>query len=650
MAEDGKPKSKKENELLRGVDPVIEKKVDKMMNPETAPLIPDEKLPDFDKTAGKQTPNPAKSELPEVNKTLSIQEAVEKYQTKVSTSDPETDKAVDDILAEESDRMLAIEDAKAELLAEGTAEIDKGFLSRLKSGFSKFWHNPKARLGVFAVIFLAIAAVAVIPTSRYFALNTFGVRASTSLKVVDEKTSQPLKNVEVSIDGKSAKTDKQGKVKLEKIKLGNQQLSVKKPAFAEVNQEVIIGWGSNPRGDVRLAPVGSRYLFVVKDFVSDKPAKAEASSGEASATTNENGEIALVMPDQEEQIVQIQITGDSYRTETVELEVGDKSLHEIKMVPAKKQAFVSKRSGKYDLYKIDVDGKNEEKVLTGTGNESEDRLAILPHSKKDIVAYVSPRGEQRTQNGFIMGTLMLINLSDNQAVSIDNSERIQLVNFIGNKLVYVKIAEGESAESSTRHRLIAYDIETEQEKELANANYFNDVTSVENNIFYAPSAFQSGDIGLFRINADGNNKTTIYSEEAWNLFRVAYDRIDVSVGQQWYEYNTVTTQFNSLAGPPATMKSRVYADSPDAEKSAWVDERDGKGVLVIYDIDSKEEKVLHTQSGLRNPIAWLDNDHLVYRVSTSSETADYVISLSGGEPKKIKDVTNTAGLDRWYYY
>ena len=64
----------------------------------------------------------------------------------------------------------------------------------------------------------------------------------------------------------------------------------------------------------------------------------------------------------------------------------------------------------------------------------------------------------------------------------------------------------------------------------------------------------------------------------------------------------------------------------------------------------KKDQNLLTESGVRNPIYWLDDDHLVYRISDSDETADYVLSLSGGLPKKIKDVTNTVGVDRWYYF
>lgn len=669
MADTDKPKNNEDEKLLRGTDPKVEAKVDEMMTygeksktsrdikpassgSASAPLLPGEKLPDFNKQPVWSHPRSVASTKDKPDESGNQVADKESKPPNKQIEDPATDKAVDEIAAEESDRMLAIEDAKAQLLAEGSAEIDRGIFNRIKSAIKRFWSNPKARFAVLSILVIAIATVAVVPPSRYFALNTLGVRSSTSLRVLDENTSQPLKNVEVSIDGKTSRTDKDGKAKIEKIKLGNQQLAIKKPAFADINQKVVIGWGSNPRGDLKLTAVGSRYTFKVVDFVSDKPAKAvEATSGDASATVNENGEIVLVVADQDEANVDISIVGDNYRTEKINLDVGNKDVHQVKMVPSRKQAFVSKRSGKYDLYKIDVDGKNEEKVLAGTGTESEDKTVILPNSKSNTIAYVSARADQRNIDGFALSSLMIINLDDNNISKIDSSERIQPVDFIGNKLIYVKIAEGASAADSTRHRLISYDIETEEKKELASTNYFNDILSAKGSIYFTPAAYQvNGSVGLFKTNADGSSKSTIFGEEAWNLFRVSYDKINVAVNQTWYEYDISSNQFNKLEVAPALLKSRVYNDSPDAKNSAWVDDRDGKGVLIIYDTSTKEEKVLQTQSGLKNPIRWLDADHLVYRVSTSSETADYVISLSGGEPKKIKDVTNTAGLDRWYYY
>ena len=67
-------------------------------------------------------------------------------------------------------------------------------------------------------------------------------------------------------------------------------------------------------------------------------------------------------------------------------------------------------------------------------------------------------------------------------------------------------------------------------------------------------------------------------------------------------------------------------------------------------ISEKEDKVIKTQSGLTYPILWLSDKVAIYRISTDQESADYAISLDGGEAKKIRDVTKTSGIDRWYYY
>ena len=81
-----------------------------------------------------------------------------------------------------------------------------------------------------------------------------------------------------------------------------------------------------------------------------------------------------------------------------------------------------------------------------------------------------------------------------------------------------------------------------------------------------------------------------------------------------------------------------------------MDQRDGKGVLLDYDVTNKTEKTLKTASGLNTPIRWVSSNTLVYRVHTNQETADYVLNIDGGEARKIKDVYNSSGIDQWYYY
>lgn len=664
------------------IDPSLESKVDAMMNsdlpeppiPEKpaltpsrkdavsvgAPLLPTEKLRKikiFQEEPAKKDIPAAASENPK-GETLVKADETEAPDTEpadeLELDDPATGKIVDAIVAEEADELLAAEDERAgkDPQAPKLLAAQSRPKSKLKV-FFKAWFGNKLyrRLTILAVV-VALATAATVPTSRYFLLNTAGVRASSSMVVLDQATKQPLKNVEVSLGGQTAKTDKEGKVQLDRIKLGSQQLSIKKVAYGELNKDLNIGWGSNPLGEMSLTPIGSRYTFSLSDFLAGNPiAKAEAASGEASAVTNAKGEAVLSIPHTDDPEIEITITAENYRTEVFKIPNTTKASQQIKLVPARKMVFVSKRSGIYDVYKIDVDGKNEQKILPGTGSEQPDNMTIVSHPTKELVAFVSSRGNVRNKDGFLLSTLNIINLSDDSTTKIRQSERIQIIDWIGDRLVYVAVAEGVSAASPQRHRLLTYDLKEEQGRELASTNYFNDVMVARGAIYYSPAIYKiNGAVGLFRINADGSGKKTISDKEAWNLFRTSFDRISVSVGQDWYDYNIPDGKYSKAAGAPPALISRLYIDSPDDSRSAWVEDRDGKGTLLIYDHKSKEDKVIHAQSGLKNPVRWLDNDHLVYRVTGGEETADYVLSLKGGSPQKIIDVTNTAGTDRWYYY
>ncbi len=617
----------------------------------SAPLLPNDKLPDLDKKA--ETPPPTPVPVPpqqpvEPVQPTSVTPLATELTDDLGLEDPNTSQAVDDIVASESDELLAVHDTPSQ------PTPPAAIVPKKKKGLLKRWWQSKiARNFTLLLLLGGIIAAGVVPTSRYFILNTFGVRSAASMTVLDEATKQPLKNVLLTIDNQSAKTDEEGNVRLENLKLGSSELTISKPAFAEIRKKHVFGWGSNPLGEFYLKAVGSQHKFTLVDFLSKQPiSKATATSGEATARSNEKGEITLTVPQSENEKVEVQIKADGYRSEnqTVTVSADPKTVN-IEMVPARKHAFITKRSGTYDVYKADVDGRNEEKVLSGTGSERTDSMALSIHPSKPLAALISTRDYNRTINGSPVSTLTLINLSDNSTKTVAQSERLQMVDWVGDRLVYVKIGEGEKADSTTRHRLMSYDVESGDNKELASSNYFNAVVAAKNVVYYTPASFNvNGAVGLFKIGANGENKKTIHDKEVWSLFRTAYDTISASIGQDWFEVNLSNDAVTVSSAAPATQKSRIYVERPGSSQSLWVDDRDGKGVLLDYDTQAKSEKVLQQKSGLKYPVYWLDATHVIYRVSSAQETADYIFSIEGGEPRKIRDVTDTAGVDRWYYY
>ena len=564
------------------------------------------------------------------------------------TEDKSLDAAVNEIVAQESDEVLEHEDK----------EIEKAFddkkpslASRIKSFFATWWHNKKARWITLIGLFLALIAAGAIPTSRYFILNTAGVRSSASIKVIDDSTLQPLRNVKVTINGQSGLTDADGVAKVYDIKLGRTKMLINKRAFADSEKTITIGWGSNPLSQEQLKPVGAQYSFEVTDFVSGKPIeKVEAVKGDASAFSDADGKIKLTL-DMPEDEFEVQLVKDEHRTETLKINADDKTVQKVQMVPAKKHVYISKRSGKYDVYAAYADGKDEQLVLEGTGSERDD-ITLAPHPTRDIVALVSTRNNKRNKDGFLLSELTIIDLNDTKkVVNVAESERVQIIGWANQRLVYVQIAEGTSAANPERHRLKTYNLDEGTDAELASSNYFNDVMIAKDIILFAPSsAYAKTPTALYRINPDGSDKQIVHAEEVWSLFRTGHDKVTFTTGKDWYDFNIDDRFEQKLSGQPSTLKSRIYVDNPDKSLSLWVDQRDGKGTLLATTIENGEDKVLIERSGLKLPVYWLNNSTVVFRVSTDQETAHYVLSVDGGEARKMTDVTDTSGIDRWYYY
>jgi hypothetical protein len=569
-------------------------------------------------------------------------------------NDPETEKAIDDIVAAESDAVLAADDLERDLEAASDEEEDRG---RFPKWLVILWTNPRLRWALITVGIAGLLLIGILPQSRYFILNTVGVRSSLSLRVVDGGTLQPLKNVTVRAGGASAQTDSEGNTKLEHVRLGSTILQIEKRAFSPIDSDITVGWGSNPLGEFRVSAVGTQYTFFIKDFLSNKPIeKAEASSGDGNATSDQDGKIVLTLDtaehDDSDQI-SIEISAGSYRNETVEINVNNKEEQSIDMVPGRKHVLVSKRSGKYDVYTAYVDGKDEQKIVEGTGLERDD-ITLVPHQKDGIAALVSTRERVMDANGYLLSTLYVVNTQDGELVKIDQSEQIKVIGWADDgHLVYVKIAAGASGTDPKRHRLMSFNQKNYADiKELASSNSFNDVLMAGGRVYYAPSnIFQESSVtALYVVNPDGTNPKTILDKEVFTIVRSNFNTIDLSVGQAWYSYNIGSTESAKLGTAPASLASRVYTDNPANDFSLWVDNRDGKGTLINYDEHTKTDTTLTSHSGLKLPVYWLNDKYVIYRVSDSKETADYVINTEGGEARKITDVTNTTGLGRWFYY
>lgn len=557
--------------------------------------------------------------------------------------DPKTDEAVDEITRAESDKALAAEDAERVKAFDNKKPSLK---QKIKNFFAAWWANKWARWGTIVSIVLLLVGMVLWPTTRYFILNTAGVRSSASVKIADQSTGMPLKNVSVKLGDLQTKTNGDGVAAFKQIKLGSQTFVVERVAFAPIHKKVTIGWGSNPLPSVNLKAVGAQYVFNLADYLSGKPIEnAEVTSGEASAFADKKGKVVLTLDNPESETIEVAVRSKEYRVEKLSFAASTKSPFDMRMVPDQPIVYVSKQSGKYDVYKVDVDGKNKQLLLAGSGSERRDGISVATSPDGTQAALVSSRGTKRDANRYLLDTLTLIDLKSGQTKFIDDAARIQLVDWVGDQLLYMATYAAPSAAYAQRQRLVSYNTEQSAQHLIAASNSFNGVASIGGLVYYVvapgdPNLQQ----GFYKARPDGSNKQNILAnKQIGTLVRTSESQFSLEVfNEGWYDYTAGETTARKGNPPSDPYAGRQYFTAPGGGKSAWVDTRDGKGVLLLH--KQKDDQQIVAASGLTAPLRWLSSNTILYRINNNHETADYVKNIDGGEPKKITDVTATNGL------
>ncbi len=577
----------------------------------------------------------------EVGENKTVGEAIDESEAEEGTKSPEEiDKAVDDIVRTESDEAIAEADAKLQALKE--SKDKKSLKDKIKGGFRAWWDNKPIRYGTFAALFILLVSVALLPTTRYSILNLFGVRVSSSMTIIDSQTRLPLKNINVSIQDKTAQSDEDGNVQFSDLKLGSSELSITKIGYADNTREIVLGWGSNPIGEQEIIATGEQFTFVLSDWQSEsKITEAEATAGENSAKADSEGKIVLTVGQEDISEVKITVEAENYRTEEFSAnEISDEEV-DLKMVPSRKHTFVSNRSGEYDLYKIDLDKQNEEVLLESTGKEREVPV-ILEHPTKNLIAFVSSRDGEENSDGYVLDGLFVIDTDTGDTERIARSEQLQLLGWSGDSLVFWQVVEGTSRANPERSKIISYDKNTTERTELAAANYFNDIELVGDTVYYAVSSFAvpQSQAKLYTIKVNGDEGNLLIDKQTWSIYRTAYNKLLFNTDdQKWYE--KVGQDEIAEVGQQSSPQALTFVDSQNGDSTAWVEVRDGKGVLLKSVTEEIKDEQVVSLPGLSQVLYWINDTSLVFRVISNSETADYLVDFTNNEPIKITDVTAT---------
>jgi hypothetical protein len=169
---------------------------------------------------------------------------------------------------------------------------------------------------------------------------------------------------------------------------------------------------------------------------------------------------------------------------------------------------------------------------------------------------------------------------------------------------------------------------------------------VNGTVYYAVSSYAvpQSQAKLFTVAVDGANKITLVDQLIFGIYRTSYHTLlFAGDNQKWFQEvgGGQVTEVGSQAQP----LHKKFNDSPNGERTVWVEVRDGRGVLLMSSIDTfgEEERVL-TLAGLESVVYWLNDSTVVFRIITNGETADYVVDVDKKEERKIVDVTASSRL------
>ncbi len=518
-------------------------------------------------------------------------------------------------------------------------------IAKIKSGFRYWWTHTKLRNATFVALFLGVVALAAIPASRYAALNLFGMRVGATVTVTNQESGLPLENIPVRLADKEVRTNEEGEAVFSDMKLGNTSLVINKLGYAEVDRSVTLGLGSNPGVRQEIVATGAQYRFSLRQWLSDdaRIVDAKAQSGEDIARVNDEGELLLIISDLSAEAT-VEITADGYRTETIPVSQLEQELTNVAMVPDYRHAFVSNRSGEYDLFAIDLDAQNEELVLKASGKEREIPFAVQ-NDDGSRIAYISSRDGEENSGGFILDGLFVIENGEEKRVA--RSEQLQIIGWQGDNLVYVGVVEGVSAGNPQRSKVFVYNAATTERNELASSNYFNDVELIGDKVYYSVSSFAvpRSQAKLYSIELNGDNKQQVVDAQVWTIgYRDTNTLLLSAEDRKWYEQHLGSGEVSELEQAPAVNATRDYEFYGDS--ALRVESRDGKGTILLTDSEGNETSVL-AEAGISVPIKWINENYAVYRITTGSESADYAVRLDNGKTQKIIDVVGNRS--RYFY-
>jgi hypothetical protein len=580
-----------------------------------------------------------------------------------NTENQNPDETVEQVAPENTEEQAAHtveptapEGVKDEAEPSKAAPAPTGKFPRLKRFAHAYWARKKWTLPVTAVVLLVLLLA--VPLTRYPILGV-ALKKDAAITVVDSATDQPVTDADVGIGGKKLKTDNHGHV-VAHLGVGKHEITVTKKYYKTYNSSVFVGISSTPSAKISAVATGRQVPVTVSDYVTGRPLEnAVITANGSSAKTDKQGKATLVLPAQGTS-AKATITRDSYNNNSVSVTITAREVNTNKftLTPTGKVYFLSNLSGKIDVVKTDLDGKNRKTVLAGTGTEDAYSTSLLASRDWKYLALLSKRDGKQG--------IYLIDTATDKATNIDGGSAeatFTLVGWSGDTFVYQVARSNVTNWQSGAQAIKSYDasngklytIDQSQGEGTGQYDYgftnYSTISLLDNELLFSknwyssqfPNHLTGKSSSLISVNSDGSGKKSVKdfpipasAQYAYFVSLAQYEAYSVYVQvpsdggtSNYYEYEDGNlTAKNDVTDDTFNKAYPTYLISPSGKQTFWSEVRDNKNALFIGNSKGESGKQIATLSEY-TPYGWYTDNYLLVSKGGSEL---YIMAADGSKP------------------
>jgi len=495
----------------------------------------------------------------------------------------------------------------------------------------------KKKLTIPLSIVALVGLLILVPLTRYPLLGTV-ISRNYSIVVDDSQTGKPVSSAIVSVAGKIAKTDANGKARL-KLKVGNNTLNINKKYYKDISTRVLVPLTGSSTYVYKVEATGRQVPVVIKDKVGGQVlANATITASGTEAKTDKDGKAIIVLPANKSKI-EATVTAENFNVTKVTITVTDKEVsgNTFKIAPAGKLYFLSKLSGKIDVVKTDLDGSNRQTVLAGTGKEDDRGTVLLASRDWKYLALLAKRDSKPAK-------LYLIDTSNDKLTTMDEGDAtFSLVGWSGHTFVYQVDRNNIDYDQPKRQALKSYDAGSSRLQSLDQTEvyqYYSGKFLINGVVVF----IKNSSSGIYSVKIDGSDHKDL------KTFADSYSYVNgVADGTNKILFNASNYPDNSYyiyEDGKLTAKSDIadefakyqqnpitYLISPSGGNTFWTEARDGKNALLIGDDNGANGKQIATLSELRQ-YGWYTDKYLLV---SKKDSELHIMGREGGAPLKVTD-------------